>query len=186
MFEVNIVVYNLREESAQLVRLSLGKHDNTMYVNMYEAHFSYIKDLKSYSHSYMCSKCENSLWNSHSRLMKHELTSEAGLRHVYNGGVYHTTPSIFQRLGDEGITVPEALRFYPFRATFDFECFFDGVSTSRERQSPVDSSSRAIKCESGLQCSRVRDSALLRHGMCLGQIGGRHDGRSRCHQRRSV
>ena len=34
--------------------------------------------------------------------------------------------SIFQRLDDEGITVPEALRFYTFRATFDFECFFDG------------------------------------------------------------
>ena len=44
---------------------------------------------------------------------------------IYKGGVYHPTPSIFQRLDDEGITVPEALRFYPFRATFDFECFFD-------------------------------------------------------------
>ena len=125
MFEVNIVVYNLREESAQLVRRYLGKHDNTMYVNLYESHFSYIQDMKSYSHSYMCSKCEDSLWNSHSRLVKHELTCEAGLRHVYNGGVYYTTPSMFQRLDDEGITVQEALRFYPFRATFDFECFFD-------------------------------------------------------------
>ena len=125
VFEVNIVVYNLREESAQLVRRSLAKHDNTMYVNLYEPHFSYIRNMKSYSHSCMCSKCEDSLWNSHSRLVKHELTCEAGLRHVYNGGVYHTTPSIFQRLDDEGITVPEALRFYPFRATFDFECYFD-------------------------------------------------------------
>ena len=62
MFEVNIVVYNLGAESAQLVRRSLGKHDNTMYVNLYEPHFSYIQDMKSYSHSYMCSKCEDSLW----------------------------------------------------------------------------------------------------------------------------
>ena len=38
-FEVNIVVYILREESAQLVRRSLGKHENTMYVNLYEPHF---------------------------------------------------------------------------------------------------------------------------------------------------
>ena len=125
MFEVNIVVYNLGAESAQLVRRSLGKHDNTMYVNLYEPHFSYIQDMKSYSHSYMCSKCEDSLWKYPSRLEKHELTCEAGVRHVYNGGVYHTTPSIFQRLDDEGITIPEALRFYPFRATFDFECYFD-------------------------------------------------------------
>ena len=126
VFEVNIVVYNLGAESAQLVRRSLGKHDNTMYVNLYEPHFSYIQDMKSYSHSYMCSKCEDSLWKYPSWLEKHEMTCESGVRHVYNGGVYHTTPSIFQRLDDEGITVPEALRFYPFRATFDFECFFDG------------------------------------------------------------
>ena len=82
--------------------------------------------MKSYCHSYMCSKCEDLMWKYPSRLEKHELTCEAGVRHVYNGGVYRTTPSIFQRMEDEGITVPEALRFYPFRATFDFKCFFDG------------------------------------------------------------
>ena len=125
VFEVNIVVYNLREESAQLVRRSLGKHDNTMYVNLYEPHFSYIQDMKSYSHSYMCSKCENSLWKYPSLLKRHELTCEAGVRHVYNGGVYHPPPSVFERLDDEGIVVDEGLRYYPYRGTFDFECFFD-------------------------------------------------------------
>ena len=121
VFEVNIVVYNLREESAQLDQIYLGKHDNTMYVNLYESHFAYIQDMKSYSHSYMCSKCEDSMWKYPSWLEKHELTCEAGLRHVYNGRVYHMIPSIFQCLDDEGITVPEALRFYHCRATFDFE-----------------------------------------------------------------
>ena len=125
VFEVNIVVYNLREESAQLVRRSLGKHDNTMYVNLYEPHFSYIQDMMSYSHSYMCSKCENSLWKYPSLLKRHELTCEAGVRHVYNGGVYHPPPSVFERLDDEGIVVEKTLRYYPYRATFDFECFFD-------------------------------------------------------------
>ena len=124
VFEVNIVVYNLREEYDQLVRRSLGKHDNTMYVNLYEPHFSYIQDMKSYSHSYKCSKCENSLWKYPSLLKRHELTCEAGVRHVYNGGVYHPPPSVFERLDDEGIVVDEGLRYYPYRATFDFECYF--------------------------------------------------------------
>ena len=124
VFEVNIVVYNLREESAQLVRRSLGKHDNTMYVNLYESHFSYIKDIRMYSHSYKCSKCENSLWKYPSLLKRHELTCEAGVRHVYNGGVYHPPPSVFERLDDEGIVVDEGLRYYPYRGTFDFECYF--------------------------------------------------------------
>ena len=125
VFEVNIVVYNLREESAQLVRRSLGKHDNTMYLNLYETHFSYIKDIRMYSHSYKCSKCENSLWKYPSLLKRHELTCEAGVRHVYNGGVYHPPPSVFERLDDEGIVVDEGLRYFPYRATFDFECYFD-------------------------------------------------------------
>ena len=66
------------------------------------------------------------MWKSPSLLERHELTCKAGVRHIYNGGVYHTTPSVFQRLDDEGITVADTLRFYPYRATFDFECFFDG------------------------------------------------------------
>ena len=126
LFEVNIIVYKLSDTSAQLVRRSLGKHANTMYVNLQETHSSLIHDIKGYSRSYRCSKCEHSLWKCPSWLERHELTCEAGVRHVYKGGVYHTTPSVFQRLDDEGITVADTLRFYPYRATFDFECFFDG------------------------------------------------------------
>ena len=32
---------------------------------------------------------------------------------------------MFERLDDEGIVVDEGLRCYPYRGTFDFECFFD-------------------------------------------------------------
>ena len=130
LFEVNIIVYKLSDASAQLVRRSLSKHANTMYVNLHERHFSLIHDIKGYSRSYRCSKCEHSLWKCPSWLERHELTCEAGVRHVYKGGVYHTTPTVFQRLDDEGITVADMLRFYPYRATFDFECFFDGEDIS--------------------------------------------------------
>ena len=126
LFEVNIIVYKLNDTSAQLVRRSLGKYVNTIYLNLHETHFSLIHDIKAYSHSYRCSKCEDSLWKYPAWLERHELTCEAGVRRVYGGGVYHTTPSVFQRLDDEEITVADTLRFYPYRATFDFECFFDG------------------------------------------------------------
>ena len=129
-FDVNVCVYKLvptgnEKTTAELVRRSMGHYTETMYLNLYEAHFSYIKDIRMYSHSYKCSKCEQALWKSPYHLHRHERTCTEGIKRVYKGGVYHPTPSIFQRLDDEGITVPEALRFYPFRATFDFECFFD-------------------------------------------------------------
>ena len=47
------------------------------------------------------------------------------MRRVFPGGVYHSTPSIFERLEDENIRVDESLRYYPYQATFDFECWFD-------------------------------------------------------------
>ena len=126
VFRMNITVYELSEVSAKLVHRSLGKHADTMFVNLYETHFSYIRDMKKFSHSYTCSKCGESLWKYPSLLKIHELTCEGGIRRVYKGGVYHPTPSVFQRIEDEEIHVVDVLRFYPYRATFDFECLFDG------------------------------------------------------------
>ena len=39
---------------------------------------------------------------------------------------HHLCFNDWKRLDGEGITVVDTLRFYPYRATFDFECFFDG------------------------------------------------------------
>ena len=129
-FDVNVVVYKLDEitdgkTTAELVRRSPCQYIEAMYLNLYEAHFSYIKDIRIYSHSYKCSKCEQALWKSSWELHRHERTCEGGIRRVYKGGVYRPPSSIFERLDDEGIIVEDVLRYYPYRATFDFECYFD-------------------------------------------------------------
>ena len=130
-FKTNVFVYKLVEiadgkTTAELVRRSMGHYTETMYLNLYEAHFSYIKDIRMYSHSYKCSKCEQALWKSPYHLHRHERTCTEGIKRVYKGGVYRPPSSIFERLDDEGIIVEDVLRYYPYRATFDFECFFTG------------------------------------------------------------
>ena len=77
-----------------------------------------------YCHSYRCQKCGDSLWKRSYILHRHESVCEGGIRRTYPGGVYQPSPSIFQRLDDEGFGVIEYLRYYPYRATFDFECYF--------------------------------------------------------------
>ena len=129
-FETNVVVYQLVEidngkTMAELVRRSPAQYQETMYVNLHESHYSYIQDIGKYCHSYRCRKCGDSLWKRPWELHRHESTCEAGVRHVYNGGVYHPPPSVFERLDDEGIVVEKMLRYYPYRATFDFESYFD-------------------------------------------------------------
>ena len=128
-FGVNVVVYKLDEITdgttvGELVRRSLCQFTDTMTLNLYETHFSYIRDINMYCHSYRCSRCDESLWKYPSLLKRHELTCEGGIRRVYKGGVYRPPASIFERLDDEGIIVSPVLRYFPYRATFDFECYF--------------------------------------------------------------
>ena len=96
-----------------------------MHIDLHETHFSNIRNMKAYAHSYLCRKCGVSLWKQPNRIARHDMTCEGDVRRVYKGGVYHHTPSVFQCLDDEDIHVVDILRFYPYRATFDFECFFD-------------------------------------------------------------
>ena len=69
--------------------------------------------------------CEQALWKSLWELHRHERTCEAGVNRIYKGGVYRPPSSVFERLDDEGITIADTLRYYPYRTTFDFECHFD-------------------------------------------------------------
>ena len=128
-FQTNVCVYKLvkpdaedaedGKSTAELVRRSLCKYPETMYLNLHETHFSFIQDVRMYCHSYRCRKCGD--W----MLYRHERTCTGGVRRVYPGGVYHSTPSVFERLDDENIRVAESLRYYPYRATFHLECWFD-------------------------------------------------------------
>ena len=101
------------------------KYPETLYLNLHETHFSFIQDVRMYCHSYRCRKCGDSLWKDAWKLRKHESACTGCVRRVYPGGVYHSTPLVFERLDDENIRVSESLQYYPYRATFDFECWFD-------------------------------------------------------------
>ena len=131
-FQTNVCVYSLvkpdgedGQPTAELVRRSVCKYPDTLYLNLHGTHFSFIQDRRMYCHSYRCRKCGDSLWKDAWSLRNHESTCTGGVRRFYPGGVYHSTPSVFERLADENIRVAEALQYYPYRATFDFECWFD-------------------------------------------------------------
>ena len=137
-FQTNVCVYKLVEsdddddgkKTAELVRRSLCHYSDTMYLNLHETHFSYIQNIQMYCHSYRCQKCGESLWKNACWLSRHERTCTGGVRRVYPGSVYHSTPSVFERLDDENIRVPESLRYYPYRATFDFRVLVRNRTTS--------------------------------------------------------
>ena len=107
--------------TCQTFVVPLPGHD---VVNLYETHCSYIRDMGMYCHSFRCRRCGDSLWKQPYHLHSHESVCEGGVSRKYPGGVYQPSPSVFQRVDDEGFVVIEDLRYYPYRAKFSFECYF--------------------------------------------------------------
>ena len=118
---------NDENKTAELVRRSLCHYSDTMHLNLHDTQFSYIQNIQMYCHTYRCRKCGECSFKGTWQLNRHERTCTGGVRRVYHGGVYHSTKSVFDRPDDENIRIPESLRYYPYRATFDFECWFDTV-----------------------------------------------------------
>jgi len=137
---VNIQVYNLaptqthgeeQEETedqpdiaATLVRRSHRHYESTLCFNLYEKDFSYIKDLARYSKSFCCSRC-GKYWKRANKLRRHEATCDGKVQLKYPGGAYYVLKTIFEELEDEGIIVPQEARYFAYRTTFDFKCYFD-------------------------------------------------------------
>ena len=88
------------------------KFDNTMNLNLYINHVSYIKDLRSHSRSYACPNCDK-LWKHVGKLHRNGKNCK-GVRYKHPGGVYHTTNTVFEELEDDGIIVPPEHHYYPY------------------------------------------------------------------------
>ena len=144
LFEVDIFVYSLEptkpdgedeeaedddakpEIAAKLLHRSLCHYPSTLYLNLHQRHFSFIKDMKKYAKSYCCSRC-GKFWKDRFKLNRHEKTCESKVDSMFPGGAYKTSPTIFQLLEDEGLNIPKHLKYFPHRATFDFECMFSST-----------------------------------------------------------
>ena len=129
LFQVNIFVYTLEplEDGKTVVHpvwRSLEKYSSNLYLNLYKKHFSYIKAMTKYSKSYACSRC-GKYWKDGFRLNRHEKTCEAKVRYKFPGGVFHLPKTVFELLEEEGVSIPEDLKYFPYHATFDFECLFN-------------------------------------------------------------
>ena len=138
VFSLDVYMYDLQESeagdiAARLVRRSPYSFEDTMNLNFYEDHFSYVSDMEKYSHNYLCSKCDL-LWKRVGMLHRHERTCTGSVTYKYHGDVYHTALTVFDRIEDEGIEVPEEDRYYPYRATYDTEVVLQPTDKQRSEK----------------------------------------------------
>ena len=75
-----------------------------------------------------------------SMLHHHERTCEAKVHFQFPGGACKTSPTIFQLLEDEGFTIPKHLKYFPYKATFEFSVF---QTTCKRDDKPVEISQKS-------------------------------------------
>jgi hypothetical protein len=112
LFSVSIYVYSLDEHNqAVCIRRSV-KQFPSMYINLYENHFSFIKDFHSYSNCFVCKKCDK-IFSKPYALSRHEQTCTTNVRHKFPGRVFQIPKTVFQELEDMGLQFEPADKFFP-------------------------------------------------------------------------
>ena len=112
-FQINVQVYSLQEDGiVTSVFKSTERYADTLYVNQQEKHCSYIKDFSEYAKKFQCQLCDR-MFNIHGNFKQHAKICDKRTLYVYPGGFVKEQPSVFQRLEEFWIHVPENGRTFP-------------------------------------------------------------------------
>ncbi len=121
-FEINVNIYErVENEFTQLKYASCGKYGETMNLNMWEQHLSYIYDLSLFATTFQCSNCFK-LFYSDDALTRHEKSDCSTITsYRFKGGYYENIQTIFEALDFVGIHIQEEDRYQEDFIVFDFE-----------------------------------------------------------------
>ena len=121
---VNMYEFMIDTESVTPRYLSISPHDDTMYVNLFGNHTSYISNFRGYAKKFQCPSCDRHFdrinnWNVHLKVC-------SNVKKVrFPGGFYSAPRTIFECLSDYDVNVPNDLRTSPYFAVYDFESLLE-------------------------------------------------------------
>ena len=113
--------FQLQEDQSALpVYKSRCHFKDTMHLNLFDKHLSYISNLNAYTQKYQCPSCQMHFKYVQS-MKRHSLKCQGRTKHRFPGGFYSSPKSIFDKLEEYGIVVPAEERIFPWFLVFDFE-----------------------------------------------------------------
>ena len=120
-FNINVNIYDLKEDGlAQSIYKSRCQFSETMQLNMYQHHLSYISNFNAYATKYQCRTCDRHFSRIYN-MYRHQKICTGRTVHQFPGGFYTAPKTIFDKLGDFGIIVPKKDRLFPWFLVYDFE-----------------------------------------------------------------
>ena len=121
--ELNISIYEIEVENDQLVgllsRRSINKHSRSVTLLSYYNHICYTKDFNAVFNCFRCESC-NKFFRKHSNLRRHLPVCSGKIKEKFPKS-YQLKETVFEKLSNFEITVPEEYRLFKNLAIFDFE-----------------------------------------------------------------
>ena len=124
VFDVAITVFSLNEDDVCDVLWSSGKCAGSrgcLNLNLWEHHFSYVRNIASFTKDYRCLVCDAHFTRA-SSCKRHKCDPEKVTAFVFPGGAFSAPACIWDEVSAViGQPVPKELRIMPYRATYDIE-----------------------------------------------------------------
>ena len=126
-FKINILIVKYSPEGlASNVYNSISSFNHTMYPNLHENHFSYIKEFNSFAQKFQCDTCKK-LFNRACDYKRHLKTCTGLTKSNYPGGFHSLTANLFEKLELIGVKVNPLDTVNPYFAVFDFESILQKI-----------------------------------------------------------
>lgn len=123
-FEANVNIFQLRDDGVVLnVYKSMCRYKDTMHLNIFQHHLSYITNLPAYTQRYECGTCDRHFKDMRN-IKKHQKMCTGQTKYVFRGGFYSNPKTAFDKLEEQGIIVSETNMVFKWFIVFDFEPMF--------------------------------------------------------------
>lgn len=102
---------------------SRGRYEDTVYLHLYQGHFSYNKDFNLFAKKFQyCDK----LWNHHGHFIRHkQMCRDKTSTFTREGSIYKPSKTIFEELSYFGINARDQV--YGWFIVYDFESLLHKV-----------------------------------------------------------
>lgn len=127
-FQTNVNVYHLRDDDVALaIYKSRCHYDDTMHVNQFDRHLSYISNLPAYTQIYQ-SGTSNRHFNDIRNMKRHQLKCTGQTFCNFKGGFHSNLKTIFDKLEEQGIHIQD--RLFKWFVVYDFEAMLVPIQES--------------------------------------------------------
>ena len=133
--ELKISVYNIELDNEKLIGVlshrCINKYSKGIQLLRYNNHICYTKDINGVSNSFRCDNC-NKFFSKHSNLRRHSPVCDKLVKNKYPCSAYSLKETVFEKLSQFDILVPENIRLFDNLAVFDFESICVAENNSAE------------------------------------------------------